>query len=121
MTQKIIICILFLVTVSLGSTIARAGQLRVSGSAGMHIEKMDAPASNASHPNAPSSASTPADTHHGKAARTPQMEELPHIHRYHRERVKKRVHHGKLWFFARVLVVICHLSLLWIGYLHLTH
>ncbi len=121
MTQRIIICILFLVTVSLGSSIARAGQLNVSGNAGMHIEKWETPASNASHSRAPFSASTPMDTHHGKAARTPQMEELPHIHRYHRERVKKQVHHGKLWFLARALVVICHLSLLWIAYLHLTH
>ena len=121
MTQKIIICILFLVTVSLGSTIARAGQLKSSEIAGMHIEKMEIPAGKASQSKAPFSASTPADPHQGKAARTPQLEELPHIHRYHRERVKKQVHHGKLWFLARVIVVICHLSLLWIGYLHLTH
>ena len=121
MTQKFIICILFLVTVSLGSTMARAGQLKISGNTGMHIEKMETGAGKTSPSKAPSSASTPAEPHQGKALKTPQMEELPHIHRYHRERVKKQVHRGKLWFLARVLVAICQLSLLWIGYLHLTH
>ena len=121
MTQNIIICILFLVTVSLGSTVARAGQMKSSGHTGMHIEKTETPASQTGHSKAPSSATTPVDPHHGKAARTPQMEELPHIHRYHRERVKKQVHHSKLWFVAKAVVVICHLTLLWIAWLHLTH
>ncbi len=58
---------------------------------------------------------------HGKTA-TPQMEELPHIHKFHKERVKKiRKHHGKYWLLSQVLIVLCHLSILVIGYLHATH
>jgi len=58
---------------------------------------------------------------HGKT-NAPHMEELPHIHKYHRERVKKiKKHHTKLWILSQALVVICNLSILVIAYLHLTH
>lgn len=69
------------------------------------------PVSPESHPKAP----------HGKT-HAPQMEELPHIHKFHKERVKKiKKHHGKFWLLSQVVVVICHLSILVIGYLHATH
>ncbi len=66
-----------------------------------------------------------ADSHskvpHGKA-QAPHMEELPHIHRFHKERVKKiKKHHSKLWFLSQALIVLCHLSILVIGFLHATH
>jgi hypothetical protein len=62
------------------------------------------------------------DSPHGPAAKAPQMDELPHIHRFHKQRlVKMTVHHGKLWFFTQVLIILCHLSILVIGYLHATH
>ncbi len=66
-----------------------------------------------------------ADSHskapHGKTY-VPHMEELPHIHRFHKERVKKiKKHHGKYWIASQVIIVLCHLSILVIGFLHATH
>ena len=58
---------------------------------------------------------------HGKA-NAPQMEELPHIHKFHKERVKKiKKHHSKYWLLSQVILALCHLSILVIGYLHATH
>ncbi len=58
---------------------------------------------------------------HGKA-HVPHMEELPHIHKFHKERVKKiKKHHSKYWLLSQVLLALCHLSILVIGYLHATH
>jgi anti-sigma28 factor (negative regulator of flagellin synthesis) len=55
---------------------------------------------------------------HGKA-HAPHSEELPHIHRFHKERVKKiKKHHGKCWFLSQVLLFICHAAILYISYLH---
>jgi hypothetical protein len=59
---------------------------------------------------------------HGKPVKAPHMEELPHIHRFHKERVKKmKQHHGKCWVLSQAILVVCHLSMLYIAYLHLTH
>ena len=58
---------------------------------------------------------------HGKA-HAPVMEELPHIHHYHKERVKKiKKHHTKCWIVSQVIVIVCQLSLLVIAYLHVIH
>lgn len=55
---------------------------------------------------------------HGKA-HAPNSEELPHIHKFHKERVKKiKKHHGKCWFLSQVLLFICHAAILYISYLH---
>jgi hypothetical protein len=122
MTHKIIICILLLVTVSPVSNMASAGQQRMTQTDEMHIQKTTSqqPAQQ-NHSKMPVSASHPADAPHGKAARVPHMEEIPHIHRYHKDRVRKKVHHGKLWFLGKAIIVMCQLSLLWIAYMHLTH
>lgn len=61
---------------------------------------------------------------HGAAGKshTPTMDETAHIHRFHKERVKKlKKHHSKLWMLSKVLLVLCHLALLVIAYLHATH
>ncbi len=58
---------------------------------------------------------------HGKSS-VPHFEELPHIHKYHKERVKKiKKHHSKLWILSQALVVLCNISILIIGFLHATH
>ena len=123
MTHKIIICILLLVTVSPVSNMASAGQQRMAQTKEMHIQKTGSQqtAGRQTHSKMPISASNQHDAPHGKAAKVPHMEEIPHIHRYHRERVRRRVHHGKLWFLSKAVVVICQLSLLLIAYMHLTH
>lgn len=52
----------------------------------------------------------------------PQMEELPHIHKFHKERVKKvKKHQSKFWLISQIILVLCHLSMLVIAFLHATH
>lgn len=125
MTHKIIICILLLVTVSSGNNMASAGRTHVANAGtDMHISNSSSPAQQTTqNPHKlPLSAAHQNDAHHGKAMKVPHMEELPHIHRYHKERVKKlKAHHSKFWILSKMIVVICHLSLLWIAYMHLTH
>jgi len=70
-----------------------------------------APASQDDHHKAP----------HGKS-HAPHSEELPHIHKFHKERVKKITkHHGKCWFLSQALLLICHVAVLYISYLHVVH
>jgi hypothetical protein len=53
---------------------------------------------------------------------SPAMEELPKIHRFHRERVKKvNKHQKKVWLSVKVLLIICHAALLICAFLHATH
>ena len=52
----------------------------------------------------------------------PTLEELPKIHRFHRERVKKvKNHHKKVWLSVKLLLIICHAALLICAFLHATH
>lgn len=61
----------------------------------------------------------PGEGHHSKA---PKIDETPHIHRFHKERVKKvSKHHTKLWYLSKMLIVICQISLLVIGFMHMMH
>ena len=58
---------------------------------------------------------------HGKALSV-HMDELPHIHKFHKERVKKvKKHHSKLWFISQFILVLCHISILLIAFMHVTH
>ncbi len=46
-------------------------------------------------------------------------EELPHIHHFHKHRVKKlNRHHHEVWLGSKALVILCHLLLLVMCYLH---
>jgi hypothetical protein len=52
----------------------------------------------------------------------PVMEELPKLHRFHKERVKKlKKHHKKCWISAKLLLVVCHVALLVCAFMHATH
>ena len=104
MTQRTLSSIIFTVIFSLATSAAIAGG---------HTAKTESHTSSFpdSHPKAP----------HSKL-HAPQMEELPHIHKFHKERVKKiKKHHGKYWFLSQVILALCHISILIIGYLHATH
>ena len=58
---------------------------------------------------------------HGKMY-TPHMDELAHIHKFHKERLKKmRKHQEKYWLLSKILLILCHLSVLFIAYMHATH
>ena len=53
---------------------------------------------------------------------TPTMDETAHIHRFHKERVKKiKKHHSKFWLLSKLILIVCHISILVIAYLHATH
>jgi len=125
MTQRIIISFLFLVSFSLGSNKASAGRQREALAAEvqqMDVKPVGAKETSVPVKNMPVFPAPKPESPHSKPIKVPHMEELPHIHRYHKERVKKiRQHHGKLWFLGQLLVVLCHLSLLLIAYMHLVH
>jgi hypothetical protein len=56
-------------------------------------------------------------------AHSPKIEELPHIHHFHKERVKKvKRHHKKFWALCMLLLLLCHISILVMAYMHvITH
>lgn len=52
-------------------------------------------------------------------AHAPKVEELPHIHHFHKERVKKaKRHHKKYWAFSKIILILCHIALLVMAYIH---
>lgn len=60
----------------------------------------------------------------GEKAHTnvPTMDELAHIHHFHKERLKKiKRHHKKCWTLSQLLLLFCHAAVLIISYLHVTH
>lgn len=58
---------------------------------------------------------------HEEKSHTPKLEELPHIHHFHKERVKKlKRHHKKYWTLSMLLLVICHVAILIMSYMHVT-
>ncbi|MBL0130102.1 MAG: hypothetical protein IPP43_02395 [Chitinophagaceae bacterium] len=59
--------------------------------------------------------------HPEEKGHTPKLEELPHIHHFHKERVKKvKRHHKKYWALSMVILVLCHISILVMAYMHVT-
>ncbi|HEX7903545.1 MAG TPA: hypothetical protein VF487_06675 [Chitinophagaceae bacterium] len=61
----------------------------------------------------------PAEKSHSN---TPTMDETAHIHRFHKERVRKiKKHHSKFWVLSKLILIVCHISILVIAYLHATH
>ena len=59
---------------------------------------------------------------HGGKVNPPKMEELPHIHHFHKERVRKvKRHHRKVWTLVKLIIILCHIGLIICGYLHATH
>lgn len=72
-------------------------------------------------PVVPSTKTVPQESHEEKS-HPPKTEELPHIHRFHKERVKKvKRHHKKYWFLSMLLVVLCHAAILFMAYMHAIH
>ena len=59
--------------------------------------------------------------HPEEKAHAPKIDELPHIHRFHKERVKKvKRHHKKVWSISMLILVLCHISILIMAYMHVT-
>lgn len=120
MTRITFITIIFISTLFL-STEPVNGSTRKSGMT--QIEKaVSSQASTGDHelPVSNSAHSQPMAPH--KKVAGPSMEELPHIHRFHKERVKKVTKHpNRFWVVAKLILVLCHVGLLIMGYLHATH
>ena len=58
---------------------------------------------------------------HAKKIPVPKSEELPHIHHFHKERVKKsNKHHKKYWALSQLILILCHIAILVIAYIHVT-
>ena len=124
MTQKIVSSFIFLMIFSFASyTVNSVGNTAKSG-----IEKSDNQVKaqtstdfTGSNNKMPVFPAPQPKVPHGKL-HAPHMEELPHIHKFHKERVKKiKKHHSKYWLLSKILIVLCHLSILVIAYLHATH
>lgn len=121
MTQKTLSGIIITMIFSFASYSAFAGSHTIS----TDPANKEVKAAPADHSKAAEKAPVFPEPHpkvpHGKA-HVPQMEELPHIHKFHKERVKKiKKHHSKYWLLSQVILALCHLSILVIGYLHATH
>lgn len=122
MTQRTLSSIIFTMIFSLATTTALAGGH--TAKATKEITSKETKTTTASDHSESGKNMLP-DSHskvpHGKA-HAPQMEELPHIHKFHKERVKRiKKHHSKYWLLSQVILALCHLSILVIGYLHATH
>ena len=123
MTQRTLSSIIFIMIFSMASvTVKAAGHTAKTESETNSKEvKTQAAPDTDTGKKAPVFPESHSKAPHGKAT-APQMEELPHIHKFHKERVKKiKKHHGKYWLLSQALIVLCHLSILVIGYLHATH
>ncbi len=120
MKRYIISSVFFLAMTSMASFTASAGTKK-SSSVTVSDTKQTEPHS-ASEPlkQAPATKTVPPAAPHEKA-HAPKLEELPHIHHYHKERVKKvKRHHKKCWVLSMVLLVLCQVALLVIAYMHIT-
>jgi len=57
----------------------------------------------------------PAEKGHGHP---PGMDETPHIHHFHKQRVKKLKKHQHYWTASKLLLALIHCVLLFMSYLH---
>jgi hypothetical protein len=118
MARFIFISIFFLAMILMASFTASAATNKPS-SLKMSITKDNGPAA-ASEPMPlfPATRTIPPVSSEEKA-HTPKVEELPHIHHFHKERVKKaKRHHKKYWAFSKIILILCHIALLVMAYIH---
>lgn len=121
MTQKKYFSFAFILVYILFSIAAKANTNTGKATSETQPVKTEKSSEGAQGKHAPVSQEGHSKAPHGKA-HTPHSEELPDIHRFHKERVKKiKKHHSKCWFLSQVLLFICHASVLYISYLHVVH
>jgi len=126
MTRFILISSFFLAMFSFASFTASASNKKSSTvtvndskETGNSNNSVPVSASN-SVPNAPVTKTVP-PVHPEEKGHTPKIDELPHIHHFHKERVKKvKRHHKKVWTISMLLLVLCHISILIMAYMHVT-
>jgi hypothetical protein len=125
MTQKTLSSLIFTIVFSVATITAVASEHPVKTSTEQTSKNVKTSGTTEHSDDAKKTPVSTSDSHskapHGKSS-VPHFEELPHIHKYHKERVKKiKKHHSKLWILGQALVVICNISILIIGFLHATH
>jgi len=124
MTRTTITIVILSICFSLCSNIVHAAvhtATNVSEPAGKAIKSTAAAAQSETGHKVPLHTESHSQAPHGKTT-IPHMEELPHIHKFHKERVKKiKKHHSKYWLLSQLILALCHISILVIGYLHATH
>lgn len=124
MTRLIIISSLFLALFSASSFTASAGNNKSTETSindtkdnGTKHSQESNTASKTTHNN-PVTNTVP-HAHPEDKGHSPKLHELPHIHHFHRERVKKvKRHHKKVWSLSVLLLAICHISILIMAYTH---
>ena len=120
MTRSSTFSILVLVTGLLISSVAFAGKTKTSRKGATQTETN---ASNFQTNQETRGQALPAPVKEKEEKTTPpKIEELAHIHHFHKERVKKmKRHHKKFWLLSKLLLAICHLLILALAFIHLTH
>jgi len=128
MTRYSLFTTLFLAIFVMSSQTSSAGtntQTNVTTTASVSdTREMNAAAAGHATPvqNMPALPAATQSQHPVEKGHTPAMNELAHIHHFHKERVKKiKRHHGKYWLLSKLLLIICHITLLVIAYLHVIH
>ena len=120
MTRYIIISIFFLAMISMTSFTASAGTKKSSSITVSDTKQAESHSASEPMKQLPATKTVPPAAPHEKA-HAPKLEELPHIHHYHKERVKKaKRHHKKCWVLSMMLLVLCQAALLVIAYMHIT-
>lgn len=124
MTRYFFISFFFLGLLAAGYNIAYA---KVYGNSKMNISVDDEPGSTDMTNPATSQAATPKNTtkalpgeeNSDKKDHPTKSDELPGIHHFHKERISKvKRHHKKFWILSKLLLILCHLALLILAYVH---
>lgn len=123
MTRFILIISFFLALFSVASFNATAGtkkptSVTVSNTKETGTGNNSEPVSTSTVPIVPVTKTVP-PIHPEEKGHNPKIDELPHIHHYHKERVKKvKRHHKKIWVISMLILVLCNISILIMAYMH---
>ena len=112
----------FVLTLVMLMTISNNAFAKKAGSRSFNVEHSSNASATSTHEDMqiPLSQSAKNDEH-AKKIPVPKSEELPHIHHFHKERVKKsKKHHKKYWAVSQLILILCHIAILVMAYMHAT-
>ena len=117
-----LLAMMFKASYTVSAHISKSSAVTVNDSKETDNKTSSAPVSSAKTIPLLPTAKTVPPVHPEEKGHTPKLEELPHIHHFHKERVKKiKRHHKKCWTLSMLLLVLCHIALLAMAYMHVTH
>jgi hypothetical protein len=118
MTRFIFISIFFLAMILMTSFTASAATTKSSALTVSNTKETGSAPVSEPMPLFPATKTLP-PLHQEEKGNTPKVEELPHIHHFHKERVRKvKRHHKKYWVFSKIILILCHIALLIMAYIH---